>query len=442
MAIDPKASTAELVRLRDLRPLTPDEHALTQRICAKITDLIRTRTEQIKSGQLDPATALPASNWDPDADQPFQEGFRFLIRGEYEAINRLRLHTPFTAVDLATQEYNSGGRFVPYLSADFDQQFAARVPLLIHWTKRYHLLVEHLPKSLHVTYPPRLGEIGCSYQGGVINHDAYAYQERVNLLLECGVIDLIRARIANGQCVNILEIGAGYGGLAHALASIFPAGINYILCDLPETMLCSSLYLGITKPHARHRFYEPGGLSDLKEPPHETRFVYLPNYQLPDLAAHRLPIDLAINTLSFPEMTAAQVTNYATILKVLLGNTGMMFEQNWDGRWLGLLDCKSILADFFPYRQSFSGRSIPARSKGKCDLWSNQPWKALIPQSTLPFRKPSERYRLFLWRICSLASIPHWGLSRLREALFDCLGPRLFQLIKNTWNRLGGQMRG
>ena len=88
------------------------------------------------------------------------------------------------------------------------------------------------------------------------NHDTYSYQERLNLLFESGIIDFLRERAAKNGHVNIVEIGGGYGGLAHGIAQILKGRLNYYICDLPESLLFAALYLNLNLPNSTQTIYD------------------------------------------------------------------------------------------------------------------------------------------------------------------------------------------
>jgi hypothetical protein len=87
----------------------------------------------------------------------------------------------------------------------------------------------------------------------------------------------------------------------------------------------------------------------------------------PATALERLPalsIDLAINTLSFAEMTEAEVERYARFLVPRLGHGGTLFEQNYDNTELGPAFCnpRKLLARYFSVQRRVRGlylRGVP-----------------------------------------------------------------------------------
>ncbi|MBI4664483.1 MAG: putative sugar O-methyltransferase [Verrucomicrobia bacterium] len=427
------------IRLADQRPITAQEFERARSVCERIRRLVASRADSIAKGRLDPTIALPGNNWSPDADQPFLNRYRQIVQCRFEIIQNLRLYAQFSGYDLATQAIVTHGRQVPEVLETFDQEIERLAPNPDDWVERYRAITRHIPADIIPSYPVVMGEIGWRVGGKPVNHDVYAYQERTNLLFESGVIECLRSRARRTGRVTVLEIGGGYGGLAHALFEIIPNRINYFVCDLPESILSSAIYLGIIHPEVDQNIYEGTNLETLK-PPACPAITFVPNYLLDDLLALNPQVDLAINTLSFPEMTEAQVRYYGERLRRLLDKTGMLFEQNEDGRWMGLLDCKSILSEYLPHRATVRSKTVPVLSKGEADLWSNSPLTEIIPDSCLPFRKATQRLCLWFWRMLWLARVPSWALIRIRQWLHKNVSPETFLRIKKCWNRVGGRM--
>ncbi|MEK7684168.1 MAG: putative sugar O-methyltransferase [Verrucomicrobiota bacterium] len=428
------------VRLRDLRSISPEELERARRICETIERIVGSRADFIARNQLDPSISLPASNWSPEADQPFLLRYQHIVKGDHDVINKLRLYAQFSSYDLATQSVVTHGRLVPAVEDGFDEKMAQLVPEPDPWVRRYVLITRHVPPDIVPRYPKVLGEIGWDIEGKPVNHDVYAYQERINLMHEAGLIDWLRRRSQESGPANILEIGGGYGGLAYALTDIIPGQINYFICDLPESLLSSSIYLGITRPEYRHLIYDGTDRPVLQNVNAGRAFAYLPNYMFDHFLAAGIKVDMAINTLSFPEMAESQVRYYANGLKKAISSTGVLFEQNEDGRWVGMLDCKPVLAEYFPYRKTIRSKSIPLLSKGQADVWSNRKLDDILDGAFIPFTGSLTRVRLCLWRLSCLLRWRSLGVIRLRQILHANVSPAMFARIKKWWNRLGGHM--
>ena len=199
-----------------------------------------------------------------------------------------------------------------------------------------------------------MGDIGWEINGNVVNQDIAGYQERLNILYASGVIDKLQLR----ESLNILEIGSGYGGLAYFIKKLFPESTVY-LCDLPESLIYSSIYLSLSMPECDHKILA-GDETERIEP--NSGFVYLPNYIFDDLEG--LSFDLVINTLSFSEMSADQVREYSNGIKKMIGSEGYFFEQNQDTRPIGNINAQDIISEIFEKR-IFSEK----RSQGIANVW-------------------------------------------------------------------------
>ena len=207
--------------------------------------------------------------------------------------------------------------------------------------------------------PARLGEVGHRVNGILVNHDTNVYQERINLLHRCGVLDEISKRVRESRQVRICEIGGGYGALCRWFKQAFPS-VPYTIVDLPESLLFSRLYVALTLPTVESSL----GLS---EPPAGIRL--LPNYMAEELVES---FDLIVNTLSMSEMSEHQVRKYARLMdRSWLKEDGIFFEQNQDNRHVGLGFAQEILGTLFRHRHPLHGGT--RLSQGFANLWSKRP---------------------------------------------------------------------
>jgi hypothetical protein len=93
--------------------------------------------------------------------------------------------------------------------------------------------------------------------------------------------------------------------------------------------------------------------------------------------------DLAINTLSFSEMTEKQLRYYGDGLSCKLGQNGMLFEQNQDDRSAGTLYSKLILPDYFKFRRNLGISTLPGLTEGMADIWANRAIPDILGQENL-----------------------------------------------------------
>ena len=218
--------------------------------------------------------------------------------------------------------------------------------------------------------------------GGIVNRDTIAYQERLCLIHQFGIIDLLRG-LDPQKTVRIIEIGGGYGGLGYFLGQIFK-NIHYVICDLPVSLYFSATYLSEVVGAEDVVIYD-GNNPEVLEPDKGPRYVCLPNHFFDHLAGQSF--DLAINTMSFIEMPGDVVDHYARGLKSLLLPEGMLFEQNYfylrPDAPPTHCEPRTIIQNYFRYKLGVDHNSY----WGIPNLWLNHLPVELMAASKLPFHK-------------------------------------------------------
>lgn len=342
------------------------------------------RASYIEEHAVDRDIALPAGGWAEGSPNDFCDAYQFVVTPKYDVINRLRFYTQaFTGYQLVSFSDAQGKRSVNPVPNNFDEIIEELVPAVDQWVRRYLTICRYIPKDIIATSPKILGEIGRNVGGSPVNKDSYSYQERLNCLFEAGIIGWLRQKVEISGSVNIIEIGGGYGGLAYHLKSVLPQA-NYLICDLPESLLFSSIYLAIAYPEFQHTIYDGTDKSILAR--NDCGFKFIPNFMFDDLMETKCKIDLAINTLSFTEMSERQVRYYAYKLKNMLGDTGVLFEQNniYFSNEL-LCDPKPLICEYFSYRNTLKPKSA-VLTRGVADIWANRPISSIISPSLKPFK--------------------------------------------------------
>ena len=122
----------------------------------------------------------------------------------------------------------------------------------------------------------------------------------------------------------IVEIGGGYGGLAHKLKRLFRQS-HYVSLDLPEALTLQAYYLSQLNPAARFYLFDDFVAGKPIEP-ERYDFTLLPGWlasNLPDDFA-----DLFINTRSFMEMNADVIEDYFLQIGRCLKTGGMFYNVN------------------------------------------------------------------------------------------------------------------
>jgi hypothetical protein len=109
---------------------------------------------------------------------------------------------------------------------------------------RYESLRNRLPGYLRIGPPAKFGEVGWSVDGVIVNHDTWAYYERLLLLYRAGILDGESPKCLHAGAA-VLEIGSGYGALAWYIMQAVPA-IKYTALDLPESLIYAAIYLSVS----------------------------------------------------------------------------------------------------------------------------------------------------------------------------------------------------
>lgn len=131
-------------------------------------------------------------------------------------------------------------------------------------------------------------------------------------LLKCiDYLDIVRHTTKNYNIQSILEIGAGFGGLAEIFLRKNKL-LKYIIVDIPPVLAFSQWYLnqhftGEVLSYDESRKMEKIDINSI-----DKRVIILAPWQIEDVVG---PIDLFVNQASFQEMTKDVVENYATKIK-------------------------------------------------------------------------------------------------------------------------------
>ena len=226
----------------------------------------------------------PSTYWQQEV-----EGFDYMFDASPLVIARLREHE-YHLTGLRSYEYRQH-------HADYARRFASKL----------RRLRDVDTSNLFLPDSEALGGFGHRIDGQLVNLDSLKFYECRIALDRAGVINQLRAAGRH----RVIEIGAGWGGFAHHLKTLFP-NLTYTIVDLPQTLLFSATYLKAMFPGARIRMYGEGPVESLFDEVDQTDFLFLPAH-----AFARLPIPpalLAVNLASFQEMTTAHVTGYVNKL--------------------------------------------------------------------------------------------------------------------------------
>lgn len=263
-------------------------------IKGKILAMIEERNA-IKDGSNDFTT--PSIYW-----SGFCEKFQYVFGLSEEYFGQLRLHT----------YHLDGDNYQTYY---FKRNITADRQL---WEN----LTVGLSKERVLSAPLMLGEPGYDFDGHVISTTTLNCQHAVNTLFDAGIIQKLQK---NGRS-TILEIGAGYGAQIYFFDT-FLKNAQYLIVDLPETLLFSSVYLSLCLPKKAIYLYDRSTFASAAASNFSGyEIVLLPNYILGHLRNMRF--DLVVNVQSFQEMRPKQLDAYIDFIAETL--VGELYSWNND----------------------------------------------------------------------------------------------------------------
>jgi hypothetical protein len=195
--------------------------------------------------------------------------------------------------------------------------------------------------ALFVPESPMLGGFGHDIEARLVNIDTLKFYESLIAMDRAGLLATARSNPEKKQVW--LEIGAGWGGFAYCVKTLFPQ-VTYVVVDLPQTLLFSATYLMSVFPNARSAIYPETSLEGCAAKVRDYDFVFLPHFVFSQV---ELPLDLAINMVSFQEMTTEQVTGYVKHLAEM--GCPRLYSHNRDrsGHNPQLTTVSSIIAENF-----------------------------------------------------------------------------------------------
>ncbi len=219
------ASAVRFCHLHDQKPISQEAYQRGRRLGDQIRALIAGREDFLRQTRRSAEAHLPQGPWAPGGER--YDAYQAASDGDYAVLNNLRLYWQGLA-----------GR--PPAS------FAEPGPEVDDYLER----IAHLPDVLHLSSPNVFGETGWLVNGKIVNRDAVAHLECVAHLAQSGKLwelagrtpDFAALRKERWRRPRILEIGPGYGGLAHHVRSLVPHA-RYYLVDLPESLLFAAIYL-------------------------------------------------------------------------------------------------------------------------------------------------------------------------------------------------------
>jgi hypothetical protein len=175
----------------------------------------------------------------------------------------------------------------------------------------YLQAIEDVPEKYWAGEPPTPNiprPLGVSYRGHIVNSNVVRYQQCISSLYHSGALDFV---LNATEKKVIVEVGGGYGGLAHCIGKIVGERATYVLIDLPEMLLFQGAFLTVNNPTKSIYIYNKGIFDPSKfiSNIREYDFILMPNFSLKELYPLN-EIAFFINMQSFQEMTEPQVKEY------------------------------------------------------------------------------------------------------------------------------------
>ena len=282
------------------RVLSQQEFEKAKVLAGQIRELVLLRDEFVKQGKLDPEFVLPSDLWDATLKL-----FSYCFDPSFEIVNTWRLHT-----------YPFKGSYPMYVHSNEHNPPPANL------LARYLHHTNGLPDELIVRPPNMCAELGWQVNGGIASWDTLIDQFYIGQLYFSGALDYLKKR----KSISILEIGGGYGGFAAILKKVLTPQ-NYVMVDLPETLLFPTVYLGVTQGESVDHDSIYNGKKELALRP--GKFSFVPNFLIKEVEKNtNMKFDLVINISSFGEMTSPQVRRYAEFVHNVLKDDGLFYESN------------------------------------------------------------------------------------------------------------------
>jgi putative sugar O-methyltransferase len=298
-------------------------------------------------------------------------GFEYMLDASPLIIQKLREHC-YHITGLSSYDYRSHHA---YLQEGFAQKLKQ-----LQQVDRNDLLVAESPE---------LGGFGYMIDGSLYNTDTLKFYESLIALEKAGMLSRFRSREMSKKMV--LEIGAGWGGLAYQFKTLFP-NICYVIVDLPQTILFSGVYLKTLFPQASILIWEDKYSDNILESYQDYDFIFIPHFCWDTL--YLPPLDLAINMVSFQEMTSEQVTNYTR--KLFECKCKNLYSLNRDrSRYNEELTAVSSILENYYHLTEIKVLDVPYTTIDNTSTSkANKPEKAQIEQELASTTDPSRRMKL------------------------------------------------
>ena len=225
------------VYLRDQRRLTPEEIRRAQENL-RLPEPPRHRARRVSRGGASRfGVYRPDGLWTTSNGATYA-GSSFVRSGRPTLIEHLRLAARIVTGDIIAAVYQCHtADEMERVVTDFDAEFEKQAPFPDVYVRRYQDALCRVPEVLKFGPPPMLGEVGWVVNGAIVARGYLHRAGAARAIYEAGFLDPeAEEALMTKADLTVVEIGAGYGGLAYYLLKLLPQA-RYIIIDLPETLL-------------------------------------------------------------------------------------------------------------------------------------------------------------------------------------------------------------
>lgn len=266
--------------------------------------------------------------------------------------------------------------------------------LMIDWYEDYFRRVEHFDlRSLNYYFCE--SEFSNQQNAVTRNGRLLAPDFLRNLALMCKM----RAHLALGNG-RVLELGAGYGGLARVLKLRNPQ-MRYTIVDIPETLYFSAMFLKLNFPECKFRLVTAA--SQLDTDWEDFDFTFVPVALADKLYGSHF--DLFINTASLGEMNNRDIRY-----------------------WMDFIERKAIVSQAFLYNRFLNTVKLPwgqhRLEENACSVsldsdWDITHWEVEPPLARCPYFETEVTRNLLMCLQRKTVTIPAHEKSTIASDLLE-----------------------
>lgn len=241
----------------------------------------------------------PSGGWKNWFDDSWKKFYEYISKENYEGVADL-LRNFFRTEAIAGLWGSSSSGFQDFCALSHNRNKLAQLSVENLIKKQYLVWRKNLPSvDLKELDAPHVGNpFGYCFDGFLLLEPVFEYNFQAHYFDQL---------LTDVETPVVIEIGGGFGGLAHQLLCRRPS-IKYIGFDLPENLLIQTYYLSCIFPDARVAIYQEGGRPLTLKELDNYDIVLFPNFEFE--RTDPLIADLIINVRSLSEMSYETIAEY------------------------------------------------------------------------------------------------------------------------------------